>query len=535
MIVGRRARAVTVLVAAAVAACGGEGDGPAAGTESAAAEAPRAGGTAVLCAEAAPESLNPFVSPDQAAVDLSHLLFTPLVRYDGEGGFAPHLAERWTWNERSLTLHLRGEVRWHDGRPVTADDVAWTLRAAADPAYGYWGGAALETLESAVALDSFTVRADFTEPPPAGVEPLVRLPILPRHLLEDLDGEAFSRADYHRSPIGSGPYRLAERRQDGTLVFERAREVPAVLGPAHLDRIAYRAVPEGATLAAELRTGAVDACVTGSRLARRLSTIGGVEVRPLEPGGVQVLILNTGRPPFQDARVRRGLSAALEREHIAAAMGSLVRPSGNPLPESSPWHDPGIRQPDADPARAAAALDSAGWTRPSGEGVRRNGERELRFTLVAPAPLEDPLTVVQSQLGRVGIAVELRFMDWPSFVRTIQDPDGRPEAMALGFSPEFLIHPDPSDMLHSSGQSNLASYRSATADSLLEVLAASSDSARLAGAYRAIQALVARDVPMLYTVHVPRVLASGPRLRGVEPDVNGPFVSVASWWLAADR
>lgn len=516
----------------ATAACGearteGTGD---------AERSPVAGGTAVICSQAAPEALNPFVSPDQGARDLAPLLFTPLLRYDEADGVRPHLARSWSWSPdgRALTLHLRTDVVWHDGAPVTAGDVVWTAERAADPTFGYPGGGGLSGLEDAGAPDDSTAVLRFRAPPPAGLEPLVHLPVLPRHLLAgaaDDDPEGFRRADYHRQPVGSGPFRLQERRGDGTLIFQRVEGYPEELGRPWLDRIAFRAIAEPGALVAELEAGGVDACVGGAGLAATAARSSRVRTLHVGPEGAQVMVLNTDRPPLDDVRVRRALSEAVDRQAVAAVVSPLAQPAGAALTPGSPFHHASLTMSEARPERAAALLEEAGWTAPAGGGIRRNADgKELRLQLVAPPQLEPALTAVQAHLSRVGVGLELRFMEFAALIPTIMNPSTRPEAVALGFYDDRRLYPDYYDTFHSAGERNIAGYASPEVDGILERLREAPDEEERETLYRELQERLAEDVPVVYTVYVPRTLAVGSRLRGLEATPEGPFAAAAEWW-----
>ncbi|MFQ5889005.1 MAG: ABC transporter substrate-binding protein [Gemmatimonadota bacterium] len=497
----------------------------------------RAGGLAVVCLEGQPESLNPFLSPDQFSADLASLLFTPLVRYGEDGEIEPYLAKEWSWDEahQRLALEIRSDVEWHDGAPVSAEDVAWTLRTAANPDYGAWSGPDLETLLEATALDPVRVEIRFSTPFAAGLEPFVGIPILPHHLLGELDSEEFTRASYHREPIGSGPYRLVARNPDGSLAFERAPAFPEELGDAYLDRLIVRPIAEDVTRIAELRTGGADACVTGSAVADELQAVEGIEILPLEPSAVQVIVLDTRTPLFSEAAVRRALSASLVRDELAAVISPLARPARTELPPSSPWLEPATGQPDADPALADSLLEAAGWRPVDGGGTRLNAAgEELRFTITSPPLLRNLLTAVQGQLRRHGIQADLEFMEWASYVRRLQDPDARPEAMALTFVPERILHPDLSGTYASSSPMNIASYVSAAVDSVLDRLNAAMEREELKELYGALQRHLAEDVPILYTAYAPRLLAVGPRLRNVRPGIGSPLQFVTEWWIPRD-
>jgi peptide/nickel transport system substrate-binding protein len=286
----------------------------------------------------------------------------------------------------------------------------------------------------------------------------------------------------------------------------------------------------------ELRTGGVDVCVTGSSRARDVQAAG-LSAVPVLPAGVQVIPLDNARPPFNDVRVRRALSAALNRAELALAISPIARPAGTFMPAGDTrWTDPSLRQPDNDSARAVLLLDSAGFSTLGSDGIRRNAAGQpLRFTLVAPQPLQNLLTVVQAQLRRVGADAELRFLEGGAFVEAVGNPASRPAAIALTFISDRFLYPDPYAELHSGGDSNLSNYRNARVDSLVQRLRDVLPDEERARIYRELQERVTQDVPLLYTVYVPRLLAVGSRLQGVTADRNGPLGNVSEWWIPTSQ
>lgn len=507
-----------------------------AGTKADRATEPQFGGTAVLCVPSQAKGLNPFVTSEQRAWDLRPLLFTPLVRRDTSQRLVPYLARSWEWgdNRQRLAFQLRQDVTWHDDTRVSARDVAWTLEAASRPEF-YSQASDFASLDSVTVEDSLSVVAHFSERFFAGLEPFTDVPILPRHLLEGRSAQAFNSASYHQEPVGSGPFRFIQRRPDGSLVFERFEDFPQKLGPVYLDRLVVRVIPAARTMVTEFRVGQVDACVTTSSGAAQLQKVDELRIDALQPATVQYVALNTHVSPFDDARVRRALSAALDRSAIANIVSPLASPAGTPLSRESPWRAPGLTQPDDNPQLADSLLTAAGWTRPT-DGVRQtSGGERLAFTLTAPTQGRDALTVMQAQLEEVGADVELRFMEWTAYINRIMNPDTRPAAMALGLGTESLRRPDYRATFHSESSDNLSGYGSPRLDSLLAAAATARGSTRLQSTYRGIQRILSREVPYIFTVYVPRGLAVGPRLRGVDPALNTPLATVAHWWIPADR
>ena len=524
-------RTTTLLVAGPLllgtAACGG-GDGP--GEDRTAAS----GGTAVYCTAALPDQLDTFVTPDITAADARWLLYTPLVRYTADANdLAPWLATAWQWDEagRTVDVALRTDVTWHDGDALDAQDVAWTVRIAADPAYGYVGSDDLAGFVDATAVAPDTVRITFDRPMIAGMEPFVHLPVLPHHLLDTIPADAFARAPYHREPVGSGPFRFGERTVDGAIVLARNDGFPEALGRAQLDRLVLRGIPEATAALIELETGNVEACVMGSSRAADVEKSGRLRALAVPPEGLYVIPLDTRKAPLDDVRVRRALSAALDRSALAASLSSAIEPARSFLPPESRWADASELQPDGDTAQANALLEEAGWRR-GADGLRANAAgTPLRFTVMAPQPHRNLLTAVQAQWRAVGVDVELQFMEGAAYVAAIRNPATRPAAMSLSFFPDRLLTPDPASQLHSEGGSNLASYAVPEVDRVAESLATPLSDAERAEAYHTLQRRVAEDVPLLYLIQAPRLLAVDAELDGVSADPNGPLAGAAAWHL----
>lgn len=489
-------------------------------------------GTAVICSQTATSGLNPAVSPDLIAGDLRGVLFTTPMRYGDRGDLQPYALTKRTWStdKKTLTLELRSDLHWHDGSAVTAEDLAWTLRAAADRQYGIRNAHDLASLKDARASGPTTVVAEFSTPAVGDLEVLATLPILPKHLLASVPAAEFARADYHRTPIGSGPFRFVSRSADNTLTFERFDRFPQALGRPRVERVLLRAIPEIASAVVELKTGGVDMCITGSSVIEQLRNARQLRFLGIAPAGVAVIPLNVTTPILRDVRVRRALSAALRRSDIAAITSPVARSAGNLLPLGHTYMDPALNQPDNNPALASRLLDQAGWKR-SGKGVRRNAAgQELRLHAIAPQQLAGILTIVQSQWRSVGVELDVRLMEWAAYVSNVlMKADGRPDAMALGLFPDRLLRPDYYEQLHSTSPRNLSSFAKASVDTVLQRLRTEPEAGTRRELYRALQRAMQDEVPTLYLIYTPRLAAIGPRLENVQFDLNGAFSSVTRW------
>ncbi len=207
-------RFVALLLTIAAAACGGErGAG--------------AGGTVTVGMRADFQPINAITAGDQYTVELiNYALFTPLVQYDEQLNVRPHLAERWDMTDQDITFYLRRDVLWHDGRPVTAEDVKFTFDMAKDPAAGSLiGSAYLPMVESAEVVDSYTVRFQFVRPHAQALEDFWWAP-MPKHLLENVSAAEMRNAPFNRQPVGSGPYKFSLWQANQRLILEPNEQYP---------------------------------------------------------------------------------------------------------------------------------------------------------------------------------------------------------------------------------------------------------------------------------------------------------------------
>jgi len=528
-----------LLVAVALAAAGCRRDEGAAG---AAAGPPVEGGTVVVGVRTDFGPFNSIVNTDLITDELiKYALFTPLVQYDEDLNVRPYLAESWDLEgDTAVVFRLRRDVRWHDGQPLTAEDVKFTFDVAKDPASAsLLASAYLSEVESATILDPYTIRFDFVRPHAQALEDFWWAP-MPKHLLEDVPPGELRTAAFNRSPIGSGPYRFVERRANERLVIERDSTFPEALGgPPYLDRIVFRVIPEAPTMLAELLTGGVhvDIPVTPDQASRI------EENRDLElfayPGRTFYYIgWNTGRAPFTDAAVRRAMTLAINRQEIIdALLFGYGAPASSPIPPWSPL-DPGVEPLPYDPARAAELLDGAGWVDRNGDGIREDAAgRPLRFTLMtSDAPLSRAVVeVVQAQLRQVGADVQIRVVEFQTMLaqHRARDFDAVFTSWVLD---NFQVASAPMALFHSKwaavpGSSNRSAFANPGADALIERGAVASDPDAAQQVWREFTELLNEEQPFTFMFWLDELAASRRVVQGVVMDPRGELLSIADWWL----
>ncbi|HYN81762.1 MAG TPA: ABC transporter substrate-binding protein [Gemmatimonadaceae bacterium] len=342
------------------------------------------------------------------------LLFLPLVARNEKGEVEGRLARSWEHSPdyRSWTIHLRTDVRWHDGVPVTAHDAAFTLelhrRAWLQGARVY----------SVAVLDDSTYTLTYHRRGPGS--PLDEWMVyLPKHLLEGLDPDKYASWEFWKAPVGNGPYRFVRRIPNTAMIFEANPEY--YRGRPRIDRVIVKLAPEPSTT--ELVSGNVDAVayVNPGSLLQLKADARFHAYSSFARGGVFTAVYwNHRHAAFRDPRVRRALTLAIDRRELHRV--------GN-LPETTPVFDVIFteRQLDRgelpaplpyDTVEAARLLDEAGWRDTDGDGVRDRAGRQFHFSLLmmtggwtAGTSRHQAALFIQSQLRRVGIRMEILSMD----------------------------------------------------------------------------------------------------------------------------
>ena len=473
------------------------------------------------------QSINPLATTHPLAKQVERFaLFVSLARYDSALQPQPYLAERWTWSRdrRRLDLTLRRDVRWHDGVPTTAADVVFTLNAAGDPATGYPRAADLACLIEARALATFAVRLSFCRPQPAFPDVLVELAALPAHLLGGVPHQEIRRAAFNDHPVGNGPYRFVSHTPSQRWVFDANPGFPAALGgPPAIRNLVIVVVDEPTAKLAGLVGGELDVAGIGpmhASLVARDSTLALVTYPILLTYG---LVWNTSRAPFDDPRLRRALTLAMNRaQMVEAYLYGFGEVADGVVPPSHPLAAPVERVP-FDRAAARALLDSLGW-RAGADGIRHCGGRALAFTILTVGSSDNSLEqMIQADLRSVGAAARIRQLELGAFLAAAQGGARDYDALVTGISgdPALGYLSSLFDSRRLAAPLQYAQYRNPAVDRALD-----------AGDFGAVQRIVARDLPISFLYHARGVQGMNRRLRGVRMDLRGELATLQRWHLA---
>jgi peptide/nickel transport system substrate-binding protein len=540
---GRASRLGRVAAALLLAACGG-GDAGEGGGSGAAVGPPQTGGTATIGILVDFSGFNPVTNTSILTDEvIKQMLFTPLVQYDSALNVQPYLAESWELSDSSVTFRLRQDVRWHDGQPVTAEDVKFTFDLAKNPeTASLLGSAYMNMVESATVVDPRTIRFDFVAPHAQALDGFWWAP-LPRHLLQNVAPGQLLQAPYNSSPVGSGPFRFVSWDRNQRLVLEADTAFPAALGGRpQLDRVVFRIIPEATTMVTELLNGSAD--VIGWTLlpdqARQIEGQRGVELRHFPSREFTYLGWNNQREPFTDARVRRALAMSLNRaQMIEALLQGYGVPAHGMVPPWSPMYTEAQPLP-YDTAAAKRLLAEAGWTDSNRDGILDKGGRPLRFTLLVNATNrlhQDLATVMQQQLRQAGVDVVIRTSEFQTLLQ--QHKAREYDAVISNWTLDtFKVDPTPlftCAEARTAGSANRAGYCNPQADQLIQQGLRTTDAGQAKQTWAQFSQVLQQDQPITFLYWTEDLAGVGPRLQGVQMDVRSKLANAPRWWIPADR
>ena len=447
------------------------------------------GNTVVFASGADLQSINPLLTVHPLARQVQrYVLLTTLVQYDSVLQVTPYLARRWEWSSDSLavTFHLSTEVRWHDGTPTTARDVAWTIEAARDSATGYPRLTDLSDVAGVRAIDDSTVRITFSHRKALIPDVLTDLGILPAHLLDSVPHAALRNTSWNQAPVGNGPFRFISHAPNRRWVFAANPSFPAALGgPPHIDRFVIAVVDEPTTKLAALTSGELDFAGINPAHASFVAADTRLAVIQYPLLYTYAVAFNTRRPPFNDVRVRRAIAVALDRSAIVSGfLFGFATPAAGPIVGTSPDSIP--LQPDLAAARALL------------------GGRPVHFELLTVGSGEAALEqMIQSQLAAIGVTVTIRQLELTTYLDRIQGRTHDFDAAVMGNAGD-LDWGQLAPMLRTSGLST-------------------------EGDRFALHKRITDSIPAAFLYHARGVQGMNRRVTGVHMDLRGELATLHDW------
>ncbi len=497
---------------------------------------PARGGRLVVASDSEPRNLNPAIVASNGVFFVASKVIEPLAEasFEGENGLSPRLATAWEGSTDGLsaTFHLRKGVTWHDGRPFTAADVAFSAMEVWKPLQNF-GRVVFGALEAVETPDDHTAVLRFSEPTPFQ---LIRnaLPaltaVLPKHV--------FAGADIAANPanerlVGTGPFEYAEHKAGEYYRLVR-NETYWDAGRPYLDEVIYRVLPDRAGAADALEAGEIDlAAFSAVPLAdlARIAKVPGLTViaKGYEALTYQLVVeINHRRRELAELKVRQAMAHAIDRDFVVKTVFlGYAKTSTGPVPRhDAQFYTPEVETYPLDVAKAEALLDEAGY---------RRGPDGVRFRLrLLPAPYFNETKqfgdYLRQALAAVGIDARIVNNDAAAHQKAVYTDHDFDIAVA---PPVYRGDPAISTTILAQGGvpagvpfSNQGGYDDKAMDALIDKAAHTVDEATRVALYRQFQQKVAADLPFINVAEWGFITVASDRVHNVS---DNPRWAVSNW------
>jgi peptide/nickel transport system substrate-binding protein len=456
-----------------------------------------------------------------------HLVFLPLASQQEDGEFTGRLARSWEHSAdyRTWTFHLRTDVRWHDGVPVTAADVAFTVALLSHPAVAYHPPGAV----SADVLNDSTVVIAYRARPGGALTDVLWWDVyLPAHLLQGMDPATIATWDFWAQPVGDGPYRYVRHVPKTMMELEANPDYYA--GPPTIERVILKFGPPNVL---ELQAGNVDVIpYVNPADAAVLATDPRFRVyHYINPLLGRMIEWNHRDPRLADVRVRLALTHAIDRREVIRA---IDLPDWIPVVDG-PHTDRAMTRGELpapipfDLDEADRLLAEAGWRDTDGDGIRERDGAELRIRMIVPSDpeWERMAVVVQSHLRRAGVALETLTINPAALASRMERGD------VGAILNRYIATPD--RLRRYFGENSPMGYRNPIVSRLIDSLATAVEPDAQDRLYGEITRIFREDVPATFLIPRVATVAASQRVRGLQsPFRVFPSRIMAELWIEED-
>ncbi|MGN7386107.1 ABC transporter substrate-binding protein [Sporosarcina sp. SAFN-015] len=487
----------------------------------------------IYASESEFDGLNPLLEE----TNLDALLFRGLFRFDENNVPKEDIAESFTMTDDKLTytFKLREDIRFHDGEPLTADDVIFTIESVLDDKNSSFLKSDFNEVESLKKIDDYEFELKLKHPFTPILDKLT-LPILPKHAFDGVD---MRTADFNSHPIGAGPYQF-DRWDRGNSLTLKAYEQFYGTKPS-IEKVIFKFIPDSNVRALQLASGEVDIALLDPVQVGELEKRDYVKIYNIDTADYRGILFNMQNDVWQDVRVRQAFSYAIDRAQIVKGiLKGYGKVAYSPLQKHA-FHNENIEKYSFDIAHAESLLDEAGWKK-SEDGFRYRDGKKLSFTITAPA--SDAVRVnmanyVAEGFKSIGADVNVAALDWSAI--TIEETD----AFMIGWGSPYDADHHTYSLFHSSESSltgsgyNYGSYSNKKVDALLEKGRLSMDEQERKTSYMDFQEELANDPAFAFIAYVNAVYGIHGNIEGVKERTLGHHGSGFLWnveeWKWNDR
>jgi len=478
------------------------------------------GGTLVDAMSGEPSGLIAMMAGESSASAIASNIFNSLLKYDKNLELTGELAQSWdvSSDQKTITFHLKPNLKWADGMPLTSEDVLFTWKTVTDDKTRSPYGADYKLVKKAEAPDSKTFKVSYAQPYAPALDSWSGLHILPKHLLKEQD---INNTPFSRNPVGSHYYQLDQWKKGESLSLKRNPN--ATQGQAKIDHLVSRIIPDRASQFLELMADNIDSMSLNSiqyaRIFPSRPDLNAKIAQYKELGNSYTYLgFNLKHKPFDDVRIRQAVNYAIDKQEIIdGVLLGLGLPVASPYKPGTRWSNPKLQPYPYDPQKAIALMKEAGFEDHDHDGILDRDGQPLSFEILTNQNKEREMSavLVQRRLKEIGVDVKIRVVEWATFIsRFIKTGDFNVVLLGWGLG----LEPDQFNIWHSSqqapGQFNFIGYKNPKVDKLLEAGRLELNPDKRMKIYHEFAEILLEDSPIVY-------LSAGYSLQGVHKRIKG--------------
>ena len=494
-----------------------------------------------------PRHINPLLSQSDADRDLVRLIYSGLLRYNEDGKLIPDLAKSYdiSSDELNYTIHLRDDAKWHDGKPVTADDIIFTIRTAQNQDYGSlqrinWQGVETERVDDYVLILKLKNKyAQFLNN--------LTLPILPEHLWENIKPINFALSELNIKPIGSGPYKFNKLQKDALgriRLYELEVNKDFYAGRPFIDKMQLKFYgSEDELINAHNKNEVSNLGLISPQNLKKLKYKQRMTIESILMPRYFGLFFNQNQSKIlSDKNIRLALAYGTDKE---ALVKKILEGNGlvidSPILSTVLEESPNIKKYGYNKDLAIETLTKAGWDKKGEDGILMKKDERLTIKLTTSTwpELIEVANSIKTQWKELGVNLEIETLPTPDLQQAIKDRNYQ----TLLFGEIISLDPDPFTLWHSSQKRdpglNLALYDNKVTDAILEEARKTLNPLERAKKYNDFEVLISDDIPALF-------LYSPYYLYGHSKDIKGfgnkviatpadRFLNIEKWYIETKR
>lgn len=457
--------------------------------------------------------------------EINILLFNGLTAHDKENNIVPSLAKSWEVDDanNTYTFHLEENVKWHDGKPFTAEDVKFTIEAIMKPENESEIASNYEDIEEIKVVDDHTITFKLKEMNVAFTE-YMSIGIVPKHLLE---GEDMLSSDYFRFPIGTGPYKIKSWDQGQSIVLEKNSHY--FKGEPNIENIVFKIVEDDNAKSLQLKSGELDLALVTPKDAKLFEDNENFTCYNANTSDYRGIMYNFNNDFWKENKgiipaINYGIDRQAIIDTVLLGQGEVAY---GPL-QNNKFNNPDVEKFNYNPAKAKEIIEAEGWSEGK-EGIYEKKGKNLEFTITCMEGDQvrvDIASIVAQQLKEIGVNVKIDIpakMDWNNF-----------QTYLIGWGSPFDADDHTYKVFGTDKGSNYSGYSNQAVDKYLTLARQTDKEEERKDAYYNFQQELVNDPPYTFICYIDANYVANSKIKGISAETVLGHHGVGIFWNVED-